>query len=627
VGSGACGPLFLSCSGASVTFEAMSPSRGDGPEEIKEEAVREARASLRRLLDGLHVLDALPERSRMLAVDAELPVHAVLSMVLAEQHPQPTVLKAAPGPDEQSQALLRAPMRREGQMVGGLDPDSGKLFCGVVSPILPSNVLAEVCGFEVSSASQEACDQQQQQQQQEQAAAQTTTPAPSQSEDNGLDRQPSVRRQWTSVDDGWGMHLSSIPMQDLAKMPMGMPVSVGELADFLSRACPSSSSEDPSSKQTKNGSEESGRWADPVSGAPQDASSKDKEGDPSSSSVAGTSSSSMLDWSLAHWRAERLKRQDKAKGDGDSPTPSVGLCVEDRPRIGPVVVHQVPSAPPRPILCIDDPEASILKAVQLLLAYPELDALPIVCRTRCTVVAHLTLSYCLAYILPRMRGADLLPLGDITVKGSAVGTSAFRKFDSKAAKSESWAEKLSEVGQAPLVLTQQHTVRDLLVFFVNTSYSSAPIVEENGSGGLLGLVSRRDLLNYLDLGLQTVKRTGDTSRPLAESEAVKLDLGLTMEGLLAVLRRCRRTSLDEAPSAGFGGGVVDDKKELSLKAAILSILDADNRKLLFVEDSGATRKLKALVAATDLWRLLLGNDQDFPLEPVEAPQPLESQDL
>merc|ERR1719277_2790066 len=108
------------------------------------------------------------------------------------------------------------------------------------------------------------------------------------------------------------------------------------------------------------------------------------------------------------------------------------LLVEERPRTaGPVLVHRVPFAPPRPILCTDDPEASLLKAVELLLAYPELDALPVVSPVRCTVVAHLTLSYCLAYMLPRMRGADLAPLAGVLVGGGGGGggAPALRKFD------------------------------------------------------------------------------------------------------------------------------------------------------------------------------------------------------
>jgi len=305
------------------------------------------------------------------------------------------------------------------------------------------------------------------------------------------------------------------------------------------------------------------------------------------------------------------------------------LCVEERPRGGgPVVVHQVPLAPSRPILCTDDPEASMLKAVELLLAYPELDALPIVSPMRCTVVAHLTLSYCLAYILPRMRGNDLLPLATIPVRGNAgAGAPALRKFDSKAASEEAWAQRQPEAGQVTLVLTSSQTVRDLLLFFSRTYHSGVPVVEDNGSGGVLGLLSRRDLLNYLDLAMQTARRCADAAWAPPKADRVEFDLSTPAEAVLAALRRFRGPSTGEA-AMGAGATFVNDK-ELTLKVAVLRLLDAENRKLLFVEEKsvGQTPKLLRIVSVSDVWRLMIGTDQEFSEKKGGADEELVTQDI
>merc|ERR1719386_184192 len=139
---------------------------------------------------------------------------------------------------------------------------------------------------------------------------------------------------------------------------MGMPLTVGELAEFLNGVC---------------------------------ARSQEAE--------------DALDWSLAQWR--RLKMAAD-KGCDENTGESASRITEEQTRFtGTVLVHQVPSAPPRPILCTDDPDANLLKAVELLLAYPYLDAVPVVSQSRCTVVAHLTLSYCLSYMLQRLRGTAI----------------------------------------------------------------------------------------------------------------------------------------------------------------------------------------------------------------------------
>merc|ERR1719188_1671897 len=170
---------------------------------------------------------------------------------------------------------------------------------------------------------------------------------------------------------------------------MGMPMTVGELCDFLLHAC-----ED---RQAASG-----------------------EADP-------------LDWSLAQWRAHRLNlRGDKGAEEPEEldSQPTCGQQIEEL-ALGRVLVHRVPFAPARPILCIDDPEASLMKAADLLLTYPELDALAIVSPIRGTVVAHLTLSYCLAYAVGTMRGETLAPLAELQVRAADPDLSgAFRRFRS-----------------------------------------------------------------------------------------------------------------------------------------------------------------------------------------------------
>mmetsp|Transcript_100848 Transcript_100848/g.217733 ORF Transcript_100848/g.217733 Transcript_100848/m.217733 type:complete len:600 (+) Transcript_100848:66-1865(+) len=593
----------------------MSPSRGDGaPDGDGEASLREARAFLRGLLAGLHVLDALPERSRMLAVDAELPVHAVLATVLGEQHPRPhpssQIFSGLPGSPAAGAPTgasggpggMVGQMRREGgagaSTTATAEEQPPPLACGVVSPSLPSNVLAEVCEFDPCGAANEAAKVKD-----------------SKEEEGADDKQSGVRRQWTSPDDGWGMH-SSMTMQDLEKMPMGMPVTVGELADFLAHACVTAPGAEGGS--TSVGSK---RWADPVGGAAE------KDGGKSAPAA------DMLDWSLTQWRAYRLKlrnaedpkspKASKAGKDGDDEESTARLFVEERPRGGgPVLVHRVPSAPPRPILCTDDPEASLLKAVELLLAYPELDALPIVNPLRCTVVAHLTLSYCLAYTLGRMRGSELAPVANLAIGHEAPGgVPAQRKFESSKGKgaADTWATRTTpEARPPPWVLSSTQPLRELLAFFASMPHSGVPIVEDGATGGVLGLLSRRDLLHFLDLSMQSARRPSEE-----EGERIDFDVAAPIEVMLEALKKFRGAGLEEEASNGGVGASLIFEKEITLKALALRVLLAENRKLLFVQevDSKAPRLMRVL-SVTDVWGLLIGSEQER-----EVARPEESNEL
>lgn len=593
------------------------------------EEVRLARIALQRILTNLHVLDALPERSKLLAVDAELPVHTVLNAVLGEQHL---------GPQRQPPRTIAeggtVQLRREG---GGASTELPPPPCrGSVLPSLPSDVLAEVCDCTWSTGGNSGP-----------GASCSSAPAPVTPEDGTDERTPSIRR-WTSLDDGWGL---GDPMQDLEKMPMGMPVTVGELADFLVHACEDGSGAEPTPEE--GAAAPSRRWAQPVA-ASANAAAEQRDSLPTEA-VGGTD---VLEWSLACWRAQRLR----LLGHEEAELPLRGrIDVQDRPDVsGQVWVHLVPGAPPRPILCTDDPEASLMKAVELLLAYPELDALPIVSPVRGTVVAHLTLSYCLAYMLSRLCGSELLPLVNLSVCGAQEGVDedgmpVHRVFSSASVppsgRVEGWAERpLSSVSRQPAwVLQHSQPVRDLLLFFARTSHSGIPVVEDGGGGGgVLGLLSRRDFLHFLDLGLQFARSTsssdeGNDSLPPSSDAAISFDANAPVKLMLDALQRFRPRSAEDGAGAGAApasaaappqatptfpsgeatlgapsgtpgivGATLIYEQRLPLKVLLLQVLAAENRKLLFVKDvgNGCPPKLLRVIAVSDVWRLLVGWERE-----------------
>eukprot|EP00929_Paragymnodinium_shiwhaense_P013257 TRINITY_DN12111_c0_g1_i1.p1 TRINITY_DN12111_c0_g1~~TRINITY_DN12111_c0_g1_i1.p1 ORF type:complete len:765 (-),score=144.55 TRINITY_DN12111_c0_g1_i1:136-2430(-) len=739
----------------------MSPSRGEATngdpahaDGVSDE-VLVARVALKSFLSGLHVLDVLPERSRMLAVDAQLPVHSVLSTVISEQHPRPPHewrrmrRRNGSGDNTRGQDRWTDPrtsgpgragvtigedaagltmmsrdnrgMRREAASLvstwAGEEYSLPTLSLGVPPPALPSNVLVEVCEFNSSSAAAST------------AAAHSPVDgtASGHAADSGgagaaaIEREPSMRR-WTSPEDGWGRE-QSLPMQDLAQMPMGMPVTIGELSDFLLLASLGTCSSSDSGVSAQGGAaDEDGkadgpaRWAEPrkqdgaaAAGGGEEACTQGGRNNIGDNAEPG--GDDMMDWSLAQWRTQRLfggqaagpsalASSESRAGEDDAASEAASrLHVEERARVqglGPVLVHRVPSAPPRPILCTDDPEASLLKAVQLLLAYPELDALPVVSHIRCTVVAHLTLSYCLTYLVNRLRGPELMPLGDLLMDAEG-GTGPVQRRVFKASEVASfsstgdlmpwacpatpsgsgggrsnsdslWAwQRNRPDGGTPAsstttvpavgpqwVLTKQQPLQDLLVFFAQTHYSSVPIVEDEASCGVLGVLSRRDLLQFLDLTLQSAnirrveeKLQQDTEAPtdgdrvLSEDANIVFDVSAPVEAVLATLRRVRskpseepaqllsagmlpsmQAAPNETPAAGANvGAVLVYEKELSLKALLLRILGCQNRKLLFVKEQEGkpdTPTLRRLVSVSDIWLLLVGNDLGAELDVIDS---------
>lgn len=342
-----------------------------------------------------------------------------------------------------------------------------------------------------------------------------------------------------------------------------------------------------------------------------------------------------------------VRSEDQARDDAPEDDGATRLFLEPNPHgvAGNVLVHRVPPAPPRPILCTDDPEASILKAVQLLLAYPELDALPIVSPLRCTVVAHLTLSYCLTYLLSRLRGSDLQPLAQVAVTAkleSGAPAPAMREYnnDSKPSSGgERWAEPRQGTGQRPppepWVLARSQPLGDLLAFFARTHYSGAPIVESAENGGVIGYISRRNLLQFLDLAMQSKTRAaivGDGADSTDQEEIV-FDISAPVEVVLETLRRYRAATEDalasnpntatsnatSAPHAedrplgadkgnnAYNGALFVYDKAMPLKTVLLRLLSAENRKILFVQDGNEEPpRLLRILSVSDVWLELIG---------------------
>lgn len=509
--------------------------------------VQKARAAFRQLLAAVHITEVLPERARMLAVDAKLPVQCVVHTILGEQH----FLQRTPGQPMPVDSGHGDMLRREGRGERLLE-DEARLCTGSVAAVFPTDVLAEVCEID---------------------AVNLRPDGPVDDEEKST----NLRRSWTSPDDGWGTHL--IP-SDLEKMPMGMPVTVGELADFLCHAC-----------------------------TPQ-------------------ASDHIFDWSLEQWRAHRMKATQAPETEVQDKNSHLDLV--EGPS-GPLLVHRVPSAPPRPILCADDPEATLLKAVQLLLAYPKCNALPVVSPVRLTVMAYLTLSACLAFILSRLRGEQLLPLAQLKVGQEVqVGTCAEQqKFDfAKYAELSAQAEG----DNLSWVLSENQPLRELLHFFAKTHHSSIPVVEDS-KGSLVYNLSRRDLLSYLDLAMQSAR-----CHPQGHEDRIVFDLSAPIEVVVKALKRYKvddsrlravevatsmlqeQSLLDgllaEVPQDPKGqtdmpGATISYDKDMSMKDLILCLLEADNRKVFLVEDCGDKMpKLQQIISAGDIWRMLIGPEKD-----------------
>jgi len=372
-------------------------------------------------------------------------------------------------------------------------------------------------------------------------------------------------------------------MNDFEGMLMGTPMTVGEISAFLAAACK----------------------------APSAIQGNDAEPNGDSANVTNSGDvDDMFDWSLARWRQHCMETHGR---ECDLPAfhnpidPTAHLFVEERPFPGggSVLVHRVPFAPPRPILCIDDPEASMLTTLELLFAYPELDALPIVDPTQNIVVGHLTFTYCLSQALNSLSGSDLMPLAEVPVKLGETGVSQQRVFSSVVSVEE---EHLEHHNKSLWVLKQTQPLSELLAFFTSTSFSTVPVVEDDGC--VLGLLTRRHLIDFLDLSMQSANKG-------LEDDSICFDAEAPIKVVLEALQRFlppQKEKMNECKGGVGTGASFVYGGELSLKNALLRVLAAANNKLLFVEDPAShpgkneAPQLLGLVSAGDIWQLLINKN-------------------
>mmetsp|Transcript_48082 Transcript_48082/g.112398 ORF Transcript_48082/g.112398 Transcript_48082/m.112398 type:complete len:568 (-) Transcript_48082:42-1745(-) len=544
--------------------------------EAVEAPLKATRRAVRQLLGGVHIADVLVERCRVLVVDAELPVHNVISTVLQEQHGR-TRLRASstssgmvtPMAGGLSSSFAEGGMSRDrdrsadgGMVRGGMCRDSAlpgfdddaasetgpNITLGVVSAALPSDVLAEVCDFELFKRKPSG------------SAAE---------EDTG-----SSFRRWSSTEEGWGVQAAA-SLQDLARMlPMSKPFTIGEMASFMLKAMASCD-----------------------------------EGD----------DGGLLSCSITRWRSQAADGESQSAASGSAPH-----LVEEKSRTGgPAVLHVVDGAPARPILSLDDPEATLLRAVELLLGYPEVSAIPVVSQPRCAVVAHVTLPVCLMALTTRLRaGTDVRPLIELPVRGKdeAGACQEQKRFQMDSVSSKRWAEHMAPAPDGLLrpleVFEEQQPLSDLLAFFEESAFSKAPVV--NSAGGIIGVVSRRDLLCYLDLAMQYVRPESDDDTR-SKADPVVFKASIPLKDVCEALQR-HPVESDSGSTDGEGGSdkkpkwlgaAVVQEAELPLKAALLRILTAENCTLLFVESEGAENpRVTRMVTVSDLWRMILDATPD-----------------
>jgi CBS domain-containing protein len=226
---------------------------------------------------------------------------------------------------------------------------------------------------------------------------------------------------------------------------------------------------------------------------------------------------------------------------------------------------------------------------------------------RCTVVAHLTLAFCLAHLLSRLRGSELLPLASLIV---GVAGETRRRQPSSWTAGQSWAQTPSQLpdDQAPFyVLRRCQPVRDLLSFFSTTSHSSVPIVSDDSIDRIVGLLSRRDLLRYLDLSLQSV-RLSSTDAP--RQEPIQLDLEAPVGAMLDVLKKSCLPTDPDSDAFRFYGATVTSDPQVPMKSFLVRLLTAENRKVFFVDSAEQDRppQLLKMVSLSDAWRWLLGDE-------------------
>lgn len=385
------------------------------------------------------------------------------------------------------------------------------------------------------------------------------------------------RRSWTGPNDGWGCH-PKIEGETMGWLQM--PFTVQELAEFLAY----------SSSECEDGS--------------------------------------MLDWDLSRWR--KLKEESQgADAYGEEqilsrhgslltelPSPS---SAKDREGSWPstlsTLVQRAGGAPPRPMLRIDEPESTFLRAVELLLMHPELNALPVVSMIQRTVVAHLTLAACMAMLVQQFRGKSVEPLGELMLPDTPQDFVLWK--DTREALIA--GEELD--GDCVVLHADNDSLRDLLDFFAQTNYTAAPVVTDGNV--LVGVLGRRNLLQFLDLCMEScaiVKRDdpdqGQTSEvdqreptPKDKAEAPQpeelyFDISLSLRQVIRTLEQ----HLPEDRPKYFGCGTTT--KTLPLKNLLCEILLSDNHKVALIDMEGENAIIRRLIHVDEVMKFLIYGDSE-----------------
>eukprot|EP00392_Amoebophrya_sp_AT5.2_P005992 g6002.t1 len=125
--------------------------------------------------------------------------------------------------------------------------------------------------------------------------------------------------------------------------------------------------------------------------------------------------------SLDKWREENFNLLCGPSRARPSRTSERSKIVPENSKKKTVMYHVDGRTPPRPMLCVDDRDATVLRAIELLLTYPDLNALPIVNPSTATVVAHVTLGQLLAYTAIQTRDPAMSALAEIEVTARTTG--------------------------------------------------------------------------------------------------------------------------------------------------------------------------------------------------------------
>jgi len=526
----------------------------------------------RTILQKVHVVDILPERSTVCTVDSGLPIYEILTSLLAICHRS---REAWQSDNPTTENAANPPIQAE-----------------PVATFLSSNILAEVCEFSPEDSqsaasptvSSPAASGHKRQRSDRPSGESSAGEAAEEDDDTGTGQ----HRNWTGIDDGWGQAQGSptvgVTEPEVASSKedpydllfdkfrneaegeaMGwlqMPFTVTELAEFLLH------------------------------------------------SLSGDGS--ILDWDLSHWRRYKEESILKKNGIRGRSLRQGSLFTElplspqtsDQPNLIPspstlMQLIQGGSVPPRPMLRIEDPESTFLRAVEILLAHPELSALPVVSMVQRTVVAHLTLSQCLALLLQHFRGEEIAPLAEITL--SETPQHILRWQNEK--QSEVLASKDGVPKDSCICMdADKDTLRDLLEFFSKTNFTAVPIITENNF--LIGVIGRRNLLQLLDISMESSYRV--QSKQANPGEDIPFDVTWPLRQVIETLERYTPPNNNRFFGTGFTTEI------LPLSILLCEILLSDNHKVVVVEPHGEHAVLRQFIHVDEVMRTLLFGDGDLP---------------